>query len=84
VRREELQASRSALEIAACQIRPHLAAVDERQRSEEVAHVGNDLAQEVEAHTLLRVESGSGLIDKDELGIADKGLGDSESLLHAS
>jgi len=42
-----------------------------------------ELGQQVaEAHPLLRVEPGGGLVDDQELGIGEQGLGDPEALAH--
>ena len=60
-------------------------------------HVGNNVRREndddvlpdraqqiVKAHALFRIESGSWLVDDDQLRISQQRLRDSESLLHAS
>jgi hypothetical protein len=48
-------------------------------------HILADLGKEVqEAVALLRIEAGGGLVDDDELGIADQRLGDPEALPHSA
>jgi hypothetical protein len=56
-----------------------------RLRRQEDDHVGGDVGEQVvEADALFRVEAGGGLVDDDQLGIAEQRLGDAEALPHAA
>jgi hypothetical protein len=66
------------------EVRAEIRDVVDDVRREDHDHVLPDVGEEVvEAHALLGIESRGGLVDDDELGVADQRLGDAEALAHA-
>jgi hypothetical protein len=68
-----------------CHARAEIRHVVDDVRREDHHHVLADLGEQVQKTVaLLRIEAGGGLVDDDQLRIADQRLGDAEALAHAA